>query len=357
MRRNLAHTLVIAAAGLTLVACGEAPSGFGSAVTPSGSALGSSVLAITGGEPDEGHPAVGVLLSSTSEGLSLCSATVVGRQSVITAGHCVPSNEVEFRTCIGVSECDEASASAYPAARIVRHPGWLAGNRRYDIALVTLQRPVTGVEPKPISLRAPQLADPVTLVGFGKPGFGTRRVAQNTISALGASQFQFQGTEAVVDEGDSGGPTFIAREGEEVLAGVHSTKHLAQVGGEVVIVGTDIRVDIFYSWIVDQFAGDVALEGIGLPEQGNSPAAPAAEGESCWSRTCAADLVCTPCFAEQRTGARTLLHGALHDRRARRGLRGAGDLHGIAKLGPRLLRQRVGRHRVYQRRHHADADS
>lgn len=266
---------------------------------PGSSGIGTTSQSIVDGETDRGHPAVGVLASGSSR----CSATLVGRKTVLTAAHCIQSTAVEFALCAGSSECDTTSAETYGSALVMMHPAYAGGAQTHDLALIVLERAVVDVDPVSVGTEAPEVGQAITIVGFGAPGFGTRRVGTNTIAAVAKTQFQFNGSSGV-DHGDSGGPTFVAPAGQDVQIGVHSTKGLRSGSGGVVVIGTDTRVDAFLSWVLDVSAGDVALAGAGLPSGGNLPSEPAGEGESCMNRTCAQRFACVTVFDSGRTQER-----------------------------------------------------
>lgn len=275
---------LIALCCLTLAAC--------SAETPDGHArLGSQSPKITGGTTDSGHPTAGTLLS----GSSACTATLIGNHTVLTAGHCIKSILPTFTT----------SGASYKAIAVTRHPSYGGGNNN-DVAIVVLGEDVAGVTPTPINTQMVTVGQAITLVGYGLSGtgggFGTKRVGTNTISSVGATTFKFLGNSNVCD-GDSGGPTYVEINGEELVAGVHSTRSGSGCGSG----GTDMRVDAYQDWIMDTAEGDVALPGTGLPPGGNLPLGPAGEGQSCMNRSCDQGLACTTVFQNDVPVGKTCL--------------------------------------------------
>ena len=251
---------------------------------------------ITNGSFDQGHPTVGILQCGSAG----CSATLIGPRTVLTAGHCVPSSPCTFKL----------AGQAFASAQITRHPAYGGGNKN-DLAVIRLQTAVTGVTPSPLNSAAPFVGESITLVGFGVTseggtGFGTKRMATNTVSGVSATTFSFRGTSNVCN-GDSGGPTFVQAGDVEAAAGVHSTK-----SGACGVGGTDMRVDAFRSWIIATAAGDV-VDG-GAPPAEPPPTSPpptsppstppstppsgaASEGQSCASAACASGLACVGVYS------------------------------------------------------------
>ena len=247
---------------------------------------------IVQGVDDSGHPSAGMLQA----GFSACSATLIGRKTVLTARHCVSGWTVSFKV----------GGQSYTAARIVSHPGFGLSS---DLALAILGKEVSGVQPAPLNVDAVKVGQDITLVGFGKTGelsgsFGTKRMGHNRISSVTGTSFSYSGASNVCN-GDSGGPTYVVVGGEERIAGVHSTK-----SGFCGMGGTDIRVDAFKSWILQNAGGDVSAPSDAQPNpdpplpqpqpqpQPDPESAAAREGESCASRSCAAGLACSTVYKQ-----------------------------------------------------------
>ncbi len=208
---------------------------------------GQQALSITNGQPYSGHPSVGYLRVANS---SLCTATLVGKQTVLTAAHCLHP---------GASHVFYAGGKAYNASAVVRHHGWSMSTLSNDIGLVRLQTapPIT---PSIASDQAPYQGLKLTLIGYGKTSSyksdaGTKRIAVNSVKQVDQTRFTFAGSGGSIGntcKGDSGGPAFATLGGKEVQVGVTSAGQ-TPCG----TLGVDTRVDAYYSWLKNQSGNDL----------------------------------------------------------------------------------------------------
>ena len=188
-----------------------------------------------------------------------CTGTLIAPRFVLTAAHCVENVGNRFASF-------EVGGETYLSRRIVRHPQYDPGDfgDGYDLAIIELREPVVGVEPTQLLRVPPEVGETLTLVGYGAGGFsgqtpatdfGTKRIGTTPLDRLTARAIEWTVDsiqEANTSPGDSGGPVFVMRGGEPVLAAVVSggfdDSH--DIGGE----SFNTRVDVFASFI-DGVAG------------------------------------------------------------------------------------------------------
>ncbi len=215
--------------------------------------------AVVNGKTDSGHLAVGALISG---GNSTCTATLVGKHTVVTAAHCVMTSTKPYKLKSPVNLYlggYPSGGTKYTAYKVITHPSYDGGNKS-DLAVIILGKDVTTITPQIISSTPPKAGETIVMVGYGligekKGSFGTKRMATNTISSVSASTYYIKGSSGFhgnICNGDSGGPSFASRNGKDVCSGVHSTK--TNYCG---YAATDMRVDAFRSWISTQASGDI----------------------------------------------------------------------------------------------------
>lgn len=189
----------------------------------------SSALAIVvaanlvGGAPD---PRVAVVQVSSEAGT--CTGTYFAPGRVLTAAHCVPSDdEAAGAVLVAFAGVPELERGVIASRDVVRFAGDL------DLAIVEIDdrhipasvRPLP-LLPRSVALTNLDVGSAVVLVGFGleAPPPAARRSGPSTLAAVEAEQVAVLSSpaEARACFGDSGGPLLISRSGVEYVAAVLS---------------------------------------------------------------------------------------------------------------------------------------
>jgi hypothetical protein len=209
---------------------------------PSEEEIGSGDEAIVGGQATTGLPTTGMLLvgGTADVGVLNCSVTLIDCDKALTAAHCV---------CEGFGPYCGGTLPALPYHVYFQHAGFFRVEKvevhpdfsellTHDIALLTLDEPVTGIRPTPLVSEPVEPGSPAMIAGFGRVGGdiyekGIKRRGEVTTAVCTAEHGEgklcwlFDGSdgssESNVCHGDSGGPTFVERGGVFEIAGVHST--------------------------------------------------------------------------------------------------------------------------------------
>jgi secreted trypsin-like serine protease len=203
-----------------------------------GLSVAAPAAAITNGHPDgNGHPNVGGLVADQaySDGTwTYCSGTLISRTVFLTAAHCDDGGDERVRVTF---------STAYQVGDPT-YAGTFHGDPRYsqrqsdphDIAVVVLDRPVTGIAPARLpaagSLSGLRHGRSFTSVGYGAyevtkgPGGhqylynDVRGVAHGTLNTVTPSWLRLSMNPATGDGGtcygDSGGPNFLG--GSQIVA-------------------------------------------------------------------------------------------------------------------------------------------
>ncbi len=234
--------------------------------------VASAVVTIAHGKQDKGHPSVGRLG---------CSGTLIGRQTVLSAAHCFDeADEIKDLKFLVASQ-------AYAAEKVTSHPQYAKSKSgEVDLAVVRLKKKVRRVVPSRLLTSAPRIGEKLIMVGYGLTGTGSipgiKHVGENKIIKVYGGTFMFSNANgAGVCMGDSGGPSFVLRSGQERLAGTHVLTTLPCGGSGY---GWDLRVDKKLNWIRTHAKGDVyngePIDSVAPVVKITSPAAGAALGPS-----------------------------------------------------------------------------
>ncbi len=165
-----------------------------------------------------------------------CTAAIIERDILITAAHCVMNKPDPSRLEVGFGiEGDSVgrSVSAY-----IIHPGFRGPGEKDDIALLLLRNPVpSGYSPVPVHMKRLPRGAKVVAAGYGRNKADKASeplLRRTTLTIVG-----FEGREAVLEGpggwgtclGDSGGPSYVWKNGKLELFGVISRGESASCKG------------------------------------------------------------------------------------------------------------------------------
>ncbi len=201
---------------------------------------------------------VGALLM---DGITHCTGTVVGPQTILTAAHCLEKYKDALENgrmsfILGHNAFEPVSTYAitgfaYPDGSA---PGYeFTDDYDDDIGLIYVDRPFD-VPTVPIHDGAPPwtaFADQaLTFIGFGynvvaggRVGLGVKREAAWTVDAVHARTFEWSVSPRSTCVSDSGGPSLLVRETDALVVGVNS------LGDQNCTMGRNTRVDAYVPWL------------------------------------------------------------------------------------------------------------
>ena len=225
--------------------------------------VGSQSARIVNGTTDTTDTSVVALHIASSNGPqddALCSGTVVSPHVVMTAAHCMSPDVIGPVDHVDIFLGDDpfdpqqaADASLFVTAASTTYDTQFSKDAAtHDIAVVVSPTPLAR---EPIALNHDGLSTndidtPVHVVGFGESDgndpntAGPRRSADTVIVGVDDEHIRLVN---VICEGDSGGPTFITKNGATVVAGVHSFTTTQNCVSD----GDDTRVDKYTSFVED----------------------------------------------------------------------------------------------------------
>jgi hypothetical protein len=194
-----------------------------------------------------------------------CTGTLIGANVVVTAGHCV-FGDCASRVYVGLDSNAPDPNKIYNVKKTILHPNYSPATLRNDVAIVVLEKEVPGVMPRRIAPSTDiDSAFYVRLAGYGlteRFEAGIQMTVDCAVATLDCNCADCSddfgchaGFELVAGgmgldscNGDSGGPAYIEKDGELLLAGATSraTTNAAAPCGEG---GIYVRIDKYRDWI------------------------------------------------------------------------------------------------------------
>jgi hypothetical protein len=271
---------------------------FSSQDVPQPSAFDGYALDIVNGVPTADYPTVGALgvLDDHGNLQRLCSGTLIGCRTFLTAAHCVcPSSATDAASCLAAGLNSNMAiflqhAGIFQVASAVIHPTYKRSTTG-DIAVVNLTSRETGVAPTRInSVGSPPAGTRASIVGFGitdnllKSGSGVKRVGDVTTAPCPTGSqsptlvcWNFTeplgppGTNSGTCHGDSGGPLFVDLGAGATVAGIDSS--LVSDADSCLPPAVTFETDVFAygPWIRAQAGADLDATFCGdIPQVGST---------------------------------------------------------------------------------------
>lgn len=236
---------------------------------------------IVNGSPTTDFPATAMVILYTSDSKisvsGLCSGTLIGCRTVLTAGHCVcPDGADDYATCVRDGIVDPATVGVFlpnsgllSVQEVRLHPEYQFAVRG-DLGLLILRDPADAVAPAQLTRQRPFPGTNASVVGYGTTRGGARAVDDTGIKRTGSVVltdcpadipsdtnlcWNFLGSGSNTCGGDSGGGLFFEGENGPLLAGVVSGGSTFDCQAPDQSFATSIEAHL--SWLLEAAGADL----------------------------------------------------------------------------------------------------